>query len=100
MSVCEVFEIIRSRGYFILYFFSPKPHSNSYGKKSRTHPILKSSPSVTVDSEFIFFGTNWSNISHYIFNNSIDFVRALMQNINFLVSFYFVGGTVHPIQCE
>jgi hypothetical protein len=58
MSVYEVFEIIRSGAYFILDFFPPKAHSNSYGKKSRTHPILKSSPSVTVDSEFIFFGTN------------------------------------------
>jgi hypothetical protein len=61
---------------------------------------LKSSPSVTVDTGFFFFGTNLSNISHYSFNNSIDFVRALMQNIKFLVRFYFVGGTVHHIQCE
>jgi hypothetical protein len=97
MSVCEVFEIIRSGGYFILYFFSSKTDSSSYGKKINAHPILKSSPSVTVDSEFIFFGTNLSNISHYSFNNAIDFVRSLMQNIKFLVRFYFVGGTIHPI---
>jgi fatty acid-binding protein DegV len=63
MSVCEVFEIIRSGGYFILYFFSSKTHSSSYGKKINAHPILKSSPSVTVDSEFIFFGDKF--VKHF-----------------------------------
>jgi hypothetical protein len=64
MSVYEVFEIIRSGGYFILYFFPQKPILTVIEKKSRTHPILKSSPSVTVDdSEFIFFGDKF--VKHF-----------------------------------
>jgi hypothetical protein len=56
MSVCEVFEIIRSGGYFILYIFFPEsPEPTVMEKKSRTHPILKSPPSVTMDSDFIPF---------------------------------------------
>jgi hypothetical protein len=101
MSVCEVFEIIRSGGYFILFFFSPKsPFWQVWEKNQgptqywKVHQVLL----WTVIS--FFFGTNLSNISQYSFNNSIDFVRSLMQNIKFLVRFYFVGGTIHPIQCE
>jgi hypothetical protein len=47
-------------------------------------------------------GENFGKISTisflFRFNTSIDFVRSLMQNIKFLVRFYFVGGTVQPIQ--
>ncbi len=55
MSVCEVFEIIRSGGYLIMNFFLEKPRTSNYGKKSRNHLILKCSSNVTMDNEFIIF---------------------------------------------
>jgi len=51
--------LIRTLGYWILYSFFQKPKTSSSGKKSRNHPILKCSPSVTVESEFILF---WGHI--------------------------------------
>ncbi len=41
MSVYKVFEIIRSGAYFILYFFPPKAHSNSYGKRINNPPSIE-----------------------------------------------------------
>jgi hypothetical protein len=70
-------------------------------KKSRNRPILKCSPSVTVDCEFFFLGDKFvKHFSLQFQHNSTDFVRYLVQSIKFFVRFYFPSGMVHTIQCE
>ncbi len=51
--------LIRTCGYSILFTVFQKPRTNCQREKSTNHPILKCSPSVTVESEFITF---WGHI--------------------------------------
>jgi hypothetical protein len=48
--------LIRTRGCSILDFVSKTPEPTVMEKKSNNHPILKCSPNVIVDCEFILFG--------------------------------------------
>jgi len=45
--------LIRTYGYLIMYSIFQKPRTSGQGKKSINHPILKCSPNVIMEREFI-----------------------------------------------